>query len=421
MVVRERSLKLPWFVPLAVAAGLVIACGDSQSAEPTAAVSSSPAASPTSAPVAESPTPTAIRPPVPETLPPEGPVVVDEQALASDSLFVYTSARNDGGVDILAYSRDRQRLIGGFGVTESVRPGAPRLLGRNVVMPLGRSVAVLDLQGRLVDALATLADQETVLGLAPSRSGEMLAIGIESMMVREDSRLVVLELAGGSELLRISLPDYDDFIPFQAAPVPEAWLPGDRAVELSFEVGKDGIYLPGATMALDGAISKWDFGARQLSDDGGRAVLPMGRIGACQGVAVWSTGVRLMDTARERTIAEFSEPTRAVRQYRIAPTGEHVLFNTAPIVGECADTSAPYAWYLLDASGTMPVGDVESVLHDWYADGLVEVECAGVRSVSNFSWQREYMDCDDNSPAGLWLDGIQVDTVDVAGFVGFVN
>ncbi|MBE0611394.1 MAG: hypothetical protein IH609_18575 [Dehalococcoidia bacterium] len=354
------------------------------------------------------------------TVPAERPVVVVAEALAGDPVLVYSTPRDGGGIDFYTYSRETRTIVGAFGLSVDVRVGTPKLRGRTLVVPVDHSVVIVDLQGNILEAVATLASDETVVGLALSSDGTMLAIGILSQ-VTTDSRLVVVELSSNREVLRVSQEEFAALTAL-GAPAPTSWFAGDSGVELRAEVGQGATAIPGVSAYLTGHLTVRKGGPRRISEDGQLALSRAGgAIGACDGPSLAFPALRLENPRDDTLIVELSQPNMVVSASFVAPRGPGVLYSTSPLRGDCWDNLASETWHLWDGITDSPVSDPEAVLRNWYGSRLVELECEGTRSAWQFVRNSADMRCPDGGPAELWLDAARVDRVTVAGIVGFAD
>ena len=411
--VRRVGLALILIACVGIAAGGSYGCGDSNSQTPA---TTSPRAS-----EIPSRSPSETREPDPVTaVPAEHPAAVDAEALGRDSLLVYSTPRADGGIDVYAYSRDSKVIVGAFGLPVDVRTGTPKLRGRTLVMPTDHSVVILDLQGNLIEAVATLAPAESVVGLALSSDGTMLAIGILSQAIAQ-SRLVVVDLSSKRETLRISHGEFAAFTSV-GAPAPTSWFAGDSGVELRAEVGQGATAIPGVSAYLTGRLIAREGGPRQISEDGESALSRSGgTVGACDGPSLASRAVRVEDARDDTLIVELSQPNAVVGASFIAPHGRAVVYSTSPLRGDCWDNLAGETWYLWDGNTNSPVNDPEATLRSWHQANLVELDCNGARSAWPFVRNKADLRCPDDGVGELWLDGARVDRVTVAGIVGFAE
>lgn len=387
-------------------------CGDSKPQPPTTA----------------SPPPSGARSPLPATNGPnavftvsaERPVAVDEEALARHSVLVYSTPRKDGGIDFYTYSRDSKAIVAAFGLPVDVRAGTPELRGRTLVVPVDRSVVVFDLQGNVIEAVATLTADETVVGLVLSADETMLAIGILSRVMTE-SRLVVVELSTRREFLRVTQAEFAALTTV-GAPAPTSWFADDSGIELRAEVGQGATAIPGVSADLTGRLIAREGGPRRISEDGESALSRSGgTVGACDGPSLASRAVRVEDARDDTLIVELSQPNAVVGASFIAPHGRAVVYSTSPLRGDCWDNLAGETWYLWDGNTNSPVNDPEATLRTWHQANLVELDCNGARSAWPFVRNKADLRCPDDGVGELWLDGERVDRVTVAGIVGFAE
>lgn len=410
---RRVRLALVLIACVGIAVGGSAGCGDSKSQTPTV----------TSPPPSEThpPSPSATHEPGPVTIvPAERPVAAEPEALARDSLLVYSTPRKDRGIDLYTYSRDRKTIVGAFGLPVDVRAGTPKLRGRTLVMPTDHSVVILDLQGDLIETVATLAPAESVIGLALSSNETKLAIGILSQTLAE-SRLVVVDLSSRSEILRISQGEFAAFTSV-GAPAPTSWFADDSGVELRAEVGQGATAIPGVSAYLTGRLIAREGGPRRISEDGESALSRSGStVGACDGPSLASPKLRVEDPRDDTLVAELSQPNAVVAASFIAPHGRAVLYSTSPLRGDCWDNLASETWFLWDGNTNSPLGNPEAALRTWYQSNLVELDCSGSRSAWPFVRNRADMRCPEDGVGELWLDGVRVDRVTVAGVVGFTE
>ncbi len=419
----DIRVRLAALAAITAILGATIACGrsDPQQPSPTASPALSATTEPSVPPATPSPSASPTNGHTPfTTVPAERPVAIDEQALATDPLLVYSSERADGGVDFYTYSRIKRTVVSAFGVPLDVRAGTPQLRGRTLVVPINRSVAILNLQGRVIEVTANLTAEETVVGLAVSRDETMLAIGILSQ-VTTDSRLVVVELSSNREVLRVSQEEFAALTTL-GAPAPTSWFAGDSGVELRAEVGQGATAIPGVSAYLTGHLTVRKGGPRRISEDGQLALSRAGgAIGACDGPSLAFPALRLENPRDDTLIVELSQPNMVVSASFVAPRGPGVLYSTSPLRGDCWDNLASATWHLWDGITDSPVSDPEAVLRNWYGSRLVELECEGTRSAWQFVRNSADMRCPDGGPAELWLDAARVDRVTVAGIVGFAD
>lgn len=410
---RRGRLALILIACVGIAAGGSYGCRDSNSQTPTT----------TSPPASEIPStsPGSTGEPDPlTTVPAERPVAVDAEALARDSLLVYSTPRTDGGIDVYAYSRDRKTVVGAFGIPVEVRAGTPKLRGRTVVVPVAHSVVIFDLQGNVNEVVARLASDETVVGLALSSDGTMLAIGILSQAIAK-SRLVVVDLSSKREMLRVGQAEFAALTTV-GAPAPTSWFADDSGVELRAEVGQGATAIPGVSAYLTGRLIAREGGPRRISDDGETALSRSGgTVGACDGPGLASRMLRVEDTRNDTLIAELSQPSAVVTESFIAPHGRAVLYSTSPLRGDCWDNLASKTWFLWDGTSSSSVSNPEAVLRTWYQSNLVELNCSGSPSPWPFVRNRGDMRCPEDGVGELWLDGGRVDSVTAAGIVGFTE
>lgn len=411
--VRRVGLALILIACVGIAAGGSYGCGDSNSQTPA---TTSPRAS-----EIPSRSPSETREPDPVTaVPAEHPAAVDAEALGRDSLLVYSTPRADGGIDVYAYSRDSKVIVGAFGLPVDVRTGTPKLRGRTLVMPADHSVVILDLQGNLIEAVATLAPAESVVGLALSSDGTMLAIGILSQAIAQ-SRLVVVDLSSKREILRISHGEFAAFTSV-GAPAPTSWFAGDSGVELRAEVGQGATAIPGVTAYLTGRLIAREGGPRRFSEDGQSALSRSGgAVGACDGPSLAFPALRVENPRDDTLIVDLSQPNAVVGESFISPRGGEVLYSASPLRGDCWDNLAGEAWYLWDGNTNSPANNPEAVLRRWYQANLVELGCSGARSVWPFVRNKADLRCPDDGVGELWLDGARVDRVTVTSIVGFAE
>ncbi len=398
-----------------------IGCGHSQSQPPATKPPSSATMGPSVPSATRSPSPSAPTGPDPVvTVPAERPVVVVAEALASDPVLVYSTPRDGGGIDFYTYSRETRTIVGAFGLSVDVRVGTPKLRGRTLVVPVDHSVVIVDLQGNIFEAVATLASDETVVGLALSSDGTMLAIGILSQ-VTTDSRLVVVELSSNrgfcvsaKRSLQRSLLLAPPHQPVGSQATPE-WSCGPRSVRAP-QPSRGSARTSPATSPCERA---------------GRAESPRmanwpshARAGPSELVTAQAWRSRRCDWRTPAT-TPLSSSCRSriwvVSASFVAPRGPGVLYSTSPLRGDCWDNLASETWHLWDGITDSPVSDPEAVLRNWYGSRLVELECEGTRSAWQFVRNSADMRCPDGGPAELWLDATRVDRVTVAGIVGFAD
>lgn len=417
----RARLTLVSIACVGIVLGGSIGCGDSQSQPPATEPPPSATMEPSVPSATLSPSPSTPSGPGPVvTLPAERPVVVDAEALASDPVLVYSTPRDGGGIDFYTYSRETRTIVGAFGLPVDVRVGTPKLRDRTLVVPVDRAVVILDLQGNFIKAVTTLTSNESVVGLALSRDGTMLAIGILSQETT-DSRLVVVELSSNREVLRVSQEEFAALTAL-GAPAPTSWFAGDSGVELRAEVGQGATAIPGVSAYLTGHLTVRKGGPRRISDDGQLALSRAGgAIAACDGPSLAFPALRLENPRDDTFIAELSQPNMVVSASFIAPRSRAVLYSTSPLRGDCWDNLASETWQLWDGITDSPVSDPEAVLRNWYGSRLVELECEGTRSAWQFVRNSADMRCPDGGPAELRLDAARVDRVTVAGIVGFAD